>query len=85
MQLLYCDDMGEAEIFRKKIIFCLYLGVSARNDYERNVLNCTRLIIGYNDHLVVNPRPDGPLDFPPPARGGGGLNSPHVYLGSCAF
>ena len=32
----------------------------------------------------VNPRPDGPLDFPPPDGGGGCLNTP-VYLGSCAL
>ena len=25
--------------------------------------------------IELNPRPDGPLDFPPPAGGGGGLNT----------
>ena len=33
----------------------------------------------------VNPRPAGPLDFPRPAGGGGGVfEHPPVYLGSCA-
>ena len=28
---------------------------------------------------VINPRPDGPLDFPPPDGGGGGrLNTPRL-------
>ena len=31
----------------------------------------------------VNPRPAGPLDFPPPA-GGGVFEHPPVYLSSCA-
>ena len=34
-------------------------------------------------YKIVNPRPEGPLDFPPPDGGGGCLNTP-VYLGSCA-
>ena len=36
-------------------------------------------------YVFLNPRPDGPLDFSPPA-GGGGLNTPPPpgYLGSCA-
>ena len=32
----------------------------------------------YLDHHEPNPRPDGPVYFPPPGGGGG------VYLGSCA-
>ena len=32
----------------------------------------------------INPRPAGPLDFPPPAGGGGVFEHPPVYLGSCA-
>ena len=31
---------------------------------------------------LVNPRPAGPLDFPPPAGGGGRLNAPPHDLGS---
>ena len=32
--------------------------------------------------LYVNPRPAGPLDFPPPAGGGGAFERPPHDLGS---
>ena len=34
---------------------------------------------------LINPRPDGPLDFPRPAGGGVFEHPPPVYLGSCAL
>ena len=44
-----------------------------------------RLLQTISPIFLFNPRPDGPLDFPPPAGEGGGgrLNTP-VYVGSCA-
>ena len=52
---------------------------------EKTTILTNSCCLIFNQPSVINPRPAGPLDFPRPAGGGGGVfEHPPVYLGSCA-